>query len=147
MVLFFAAPLVDRFHGNHVEGKRAAFDFQTKMATLNRRAGQNRRMAFRVGINTGDVIVRDASLYGDDVNIAAHIREFAPQDGVAISETMWHHVKDKIAAEFTDLGEFALKNIALPYLGIFRFLPRPAGGEGPDNRLSEWQRPVFHSHP
>ncbi len=28
-------------------------------------------MPFRAGINTGDVIVRDGRLYGDDVNIAA----------------------------------------------------------------------------
>jgi TolB-like protein/class 3 adenylate cyclase len=100
--------------GNPIEALRAAFDFQAKIASLNRSAGENMRMPFRVGINTGDVIVRDASLYGDDVNIAARIQEFAPQDGVAISETTWHHVKDKTAAEFTDLGEFTLKNIALP---------------------------------
>ena len=28
-------------------------------------------MPFRTGINTGNVIVRDGRLYGDDVNIAA----------------------------------------------------------------------------
>ena len=110
--------------GNPIEALRAAFDFQAKIAALNRSAGQNMNMPFRVGINTGDVIVRDASLYGDDVNIAARIQEFAPQDGVAISETTWHHVKDKTAAEFTDLGEFTLKNIALPV----RVLVAGAGG-------------------
>lgn len=114
--------------GNPIEALRAAFDFQAKIATLNRSAGENMRMAFRVGINTGDVIVRDASLYGDDVNIAARIQEFAPQDGVAISETTWHHVKDKTAAGFTDLGEFVLKNIALPVRVLV------AGAEG-DTRL------------
>jgi class 3 adenylate cyclase len=89
MVLFFAAPLVDRFHGNHVEALRAAFDFQTKIATLNRRAGENMRMAFGWGSTPATSSSADASLYGDDVNIAARIQEFAPQDGVAISETMW----------------------------------------------------------
>jgi adenylate cyclase len=100
--------------GNPIEALRAAFNFQEKIATLNASIDENRRMPFRVGINTGDVIVRNESLYGDDVNIAARIQQFAPHDGVAISETTWHHVKDKSAAEFTDLGEFSLKNIALP---------------------------------
>lgn len=100
--------------GNPIEALRAALDFQGKIAALNRTVTENMRMPFRVGLNTGDVIVRDQSLYGDDVNIAARIQEFAPQDGVAISETTWHHVKDKTATQFTDLGEFTLKNIALP---------------------------------
>jgi class 3 adenylate cyclase len=112
--------------GNPIEALRAAFDFQDRIATLNASADDNMRMPFRAGINTGDVIVRDDSLYGDDVNIAARIQEFAPHNGLAISETAWHHVKDKSTAEFTDLGEFLLKNIALPV----RVLIAARGGNG-----------------
>ncbi|CCV06921.1 TPR repeat-containing protein [Mesorhizobium metallidurans STM 2683] len=100
--------------GNPIEALRAAFDFQGRIVTLNSSVDEAMRMPFRVGINTGDVIVREDRLYGDDVNIAARIQEFAPHDGLAVSETTWHHVKDKTAAEFIDLGEFMLKNIALP---------------------------------
>lgn len=100
--------------GNPIEALRAAFDFQGRIVTLNASVAEDMRMPFRAGINTGDVIVREGRLYGDDVNIAARIQEFAPRDGLAVSETTWHHVKDKTAAEFTDLGEFMLKNIALP---------------------------------
>jgi adenylate cyclase len=112
--------------GNPIEALRAAFDFQDKIAALNASADENMRMPFRAGINTGDVIVRYDSLYGDDVNIAARIQEFAPHNGLAISETAWHHVKDKSTAEFTDLGEFLLKNIALPV----RVLIAARGGNG-----------------
>ena len=100
--------------GNPIEALRAAFDFQGKIVELNAPLQEDRRMRFRAGINTGDVIVREDNLYGDDVNIAARIQEFAPHDGLAISETTWHHVKDKTTAAFTDLGTFTLKNIALP---------------------------------
>ncbi|TGQ47775.1 tetratricopeptide repeat protein [Mesorhizobium sp. M00.F.Ca.ET.216.01.1.1] len=100
--------------GNPIEALRAAFDFQGRILALNQSVAEDMRMPFRAGINTGDVIVRGGRLYGDDVNIAARIQEFAPHDGLAISETTWHHVKDKTTAEFTDLGEFMLKNIALP---------------------------------
>lgn len=112
--------------GNPIEALRAAFDFQDRIVALNAAAGNNMRMPFRAGINTGDVIVRDDCLYGDDVNIAARIQEFAPHNGLAISETAWHHVKDKSNAEFTDLGEFLLKNIALPV----RVLIATRGGNG-----------------
>ena len=112
--------------GNPIEALRAAFDFQDRIATLNASADENKRMPFRAGINTGDVIVRDDSLYGDDVNIAARIQEFAPHNGIAISETAWQHVKDKSTAEFTDLGELLLKNIALPV----RVLIAARGGNG-----------------
>ena len=112
--------------GNPVEALRAAFDFQERIVTLNAEVAEEMRMPFRAGINTGDVIVREGRLYGDDVNIAARVQEFAPRDGLAISETTWHHVKDKTAAVFTDLGEFRLKNIALPV----RVLIAGRGGNG-----------------
>ncbi len=100
--------------GNPAEALLAAFDFQERISTLNEAMPPNRRMPFRAGINTGDVIAHEGRLYGDDVNIAARIQEFAPHGGLTISETTWHHVKDKTAAEFTDLGVLSLKNIALP---------------------------------
>lgn len=112
--------------GSPIEALRAAFDFQGRIVTLNASAAQDMRMPFRAGINTGDVIVREGRLYGDDVNIAARLQELAPHDGLAISETTWHHVKDKTTAEFTDLGEFMLKNIALPV----RVLIAGRGGNG-----------------
>ncbi|MDX8483241.1 adenylate/guanylate cyclase domain-containing protein [Mesorhizobium sp. VK24D] len=112
--------------GNPIEALRAAFDFQDRIVALNASVAEDMRMPFRAGINTGDVIVREGRLYGDDVNIAARLQEFAPHDGLAISETTWHHVKDKTAAVFTDLGEFMLKNIALPV----RVLIVGRGGNG-----------------
>ena len=60
--------------GNPIEALRAAFDFQGKIVELNAPLQEDRRMRFRAGINTGDVIVREDNLYGDDVNIAARIR-------------------------------------------------------------------------
>jgi TolB-like protein/class 3 adenylate cyclase len=92
----------------------AAFDFQERIGVLDAAAPADGRMPFRAGINTGDVIAHEGRLYGEDVNIAARIQEFAPHGGLAISETTWHHVKEKIAAEFDDLGVLSLKNIALP---------------------------------
>ncbi|TIU51974.1 MAG: adenylate/guanylate cyclase domain-containing protein, partial [Mesorhizobium sp.] len=128
--------------GNPIEALRAAFDFQARIAALNAAVAEDMRMPFRAGINTGDVIVREGRLYGDDVNIAARLQEFAPHDGVAISATTWHHVKDKTAAVFTDLGEFSLKNIALPV----RVLIAGRGGNGPATPASFASIPAAPGH-
>ncbi|MGT2468987.1 adenylate/guanylate cyclase domain-containing protein [Mesorhizobium atlanticum] len=128
--------------GNPIEALRAAFDFQARIAALNASVAEDMRMPFRAGINTGDVIVREGRLYGDDVNIAARLQEFAPHDGVAISATYRHHVKDKTAAVFTDLGEFSLKNIALPV----RVLIAGRGGNGPGAAASFASIPAAPGH-
>ncbi|MBZ9885998.1 adenylate/guanylate cyclase domain-containing protein [Mesorhizobium sp. CA10] len=128
--------------GNPIEALRAAFDFQARIVALNAAVAEDMRMPFRAGINTGDVIVREGRLYGDDVNIAARLQEFAPHDGVAISATTWHHVKDKTAAVFTDLGEFSLKNIALPV----RVLIAGRGGNGPAATASFASIPATPGH-
>ncbi len=79
--------------GNPVQALRAAFEFQDKIASLNRDAPPEYRMPFRTGINTGSAIVIGTRRYGDDVNIAARLQELAPSDGVVVSETTWHHVR------------------------------------------------------
>lgn len=116
--------------GNPIEALLAALDFQERIAALNASIPEEVRMPFRAGINTGDVIARDGRLYGDDVNIAARIQEFAPHDGLTISETTWHHVKEKTAAEFTDLGQLKLKNIALPVRVLVAGRGRLGGSPG-----------------
>ncbi|MCV0395268.1 MAG: adenylate/guanylate cyclase domain-containing protein [Rhizobiaceae bacterium] len=108
--------------GNAADALRAAFEFQARLVELNSTAPEGARMPFRAGINTGDVIVRDDSRYGDDVNISARLQEIAPTNGVVISETAWHHVHNQAAATFRDLGEQSLKNIVYP---VRAFLAMP----------------------
>ncbi|QDY98994.1 adenylate/guanylate cyclase domain-containing protein [Nitratireductor mangrovi] len=100
--------------GAPVEALLAVIDFQSRIRDVNASVEESRRMAFRAGINTGHVIVRDESRYGDDVNIAARLQEIAPEGGVVISETTWHHVRGRMAAHFTDLGIREFHNILLP---------------------------------
>ncbi|RST87172.1 adenylate/guanylate cyclase domain-containing protein [Aquibium carbonis] len=100
--------------GAPVEALLAALDFQDRIRHHNEAIPRERRMSFRAGVNTGNVIVRDERRYGDDVNIAARLQEIAPEGGVVISETTWHHVRDRAAARFTDLGVQTFHNILLP---------------------------------
>ena len=97
-----------------VEAVRAAVQFQTRIHELTVGDAEDRRIAFRVGINIGDVIVEPHDIFGDGVNIAARLESIAEPGGICISSSAYDHVRGKVGAEFADLGEQSLKNIALP---------------------------------
>jgi class 3 adenylate cyclase len=93
---------------------RAAVQFQTRVKELTTADAMDARIAFRVGINVGDVIVEPNDIFGDGVNIAARLESIAEPGGICISSSAYDHVRGKVPVEFTDLGEQMLKNIARP---------------------------------
>jgi TolB-like protein/class 3 adenylate cyclase len=97
-----------------VEAVRAAMQFQTRIKELTIGDAEDRRIAFRVGINIGDVIVELHDIFGDGVNIAARLESIAEPGGICISSAAYDQVRGKVGVEFADLGEQNLKNIARP---------------------------------
>jgi adenylate cyclase len=67
-----------------VEAVRAAIQFQTRIKELTIDDQEDRRIAFRVGINIGDVIVEPNDIFGDGVNIAARLESIAEPGGICI---------------------------------------------------------------
>jgi adenylate cyclase len=84
--------------------------------TTERNAGSpgDRRMEWRIGIHLGDVLVEGDDILGDGVNIAARLESIAEPGGICISDDAFRQVRGKIEAEFADIGEQSLKNIARP---------------------------------
>ena len=78
-------------------------------------------MRFRIGINVGDVMLKDGDIFGDGVNIAARLEGLADPGGVCISRGIHDHVMKKLPFEFEDLGEQSVKNIAQP-VRVYRLL-------------------------
>lgn len=72
-------------------------------------------LQFRIGINLGDVIVEGEDIHGDGVNIAARLESLAQPGGICVSADIYRHAKGKIKAEFQDIGEHKLKNVAEPF--------------------------------
>jgi class 3 adenylate cyclase len=73
-----------------------------------------RKMRLRIGIHVGDVLVEGDDLMGDGVNTAARLESIAAPGGISISRAVHDQVRDRMAVEFDDKGEIALKNIARP---------------------------------
>jgi adenylate cyclase len=100
--------------GSVVDAVRCALEVQRAMVLRNAELPQSRRIEFRMGVNLGDVIVASDDIYGHGVNLAARLEGLAPPGGICISADTWRHVRGAVAAEFVDLGELQLKNIADP---------------------------------
>ena len=97
-----------------VDAVRCALDVQRIIRARNALLPQDRRIEFRIGVNLGDVIVAPDDIYGHGVNVASRLEGLAAPGGICISADAWRHVRGAIAAEFVDLGEKRLKNIADP---------------------------------
>jgi adenylate cyclase len=100
--------------GSVVDAVRCALDVQRILRGRNAEVPQDRRIELRIGVNLGDVIVAPDDIYGHGVNVAARLESLAPPGGICISADAWRHVRGAVAAEFADLGEQRLKNIADP---------------------------------
>lgn len=98
--------------GSAVDAVEAALAMQADLGERNAKLPDQRRMAFRVGINLGDLIVEDERIYGDGVNVAARVEALAPAGGICVSAKIRDEVQRKLNLTFEDLGAYELKNIA-----------------------------------
>jgi class 3 adenylate cyclase len=118
-----------------------AIDIQRELAKANEPIEEARRLRFRIGINVGDVMVKDGDIFGDGVNIAARLEGLAKPGGICISRGVRDHVRHKLPHKFEDLGEQAVKNIAQP-VRCFRLLPRKGKPEPPPAPIALQPEPV-----
>ncbi len=69
-----------------VDAVACAVAIQDGMATRNKDLSEDHRIAFRIGVHLGDVMIEDDDLYGDGVNVAARLEGLAEAGGVCISQ-------------------------------------------------------------
>src|SRR6266536_642319 len=68
-----------------VDAVRCAVDMQRGMAERNAGIPSERRLDFRMGINTGDIIIDSDDIFGDGVNVAARLQALAEPGGLCVS--------------------------------------------------------------
>ena len=107
--------------GSALAAVECAVGIQNDLAQANDALEEDRRMYFRIGINVGDVMVKEGDIFGDGVNIAARLEGLAAPGGICISRGIHDHVMKKLPYEFEDLGEKSVKNIAHP-VRVFRLI-------------------------
>ena len=97
-----------------VEAVRCAVEIQEALKTRNDALPDKSQMHFRVGVNLGDVVVKNDDLLGDGVNVAARLETLAEPGGICISSSVYDQITGKLDLGFQDIGEQALKNISRP---------------------------------
>ncbi len=101
-----------------VEALTAAVEIQAALAERNAALPADQQLAFRIGLNLGDVIVDGDDVFGNGVNVAARIEALAEPGGIAVSAAVHDQLAGKRAGSldvaFEDLGAHSLKNIEEP---------------------------------
>jgi class 3 adenylate cyclase/TolB-like protein len=105
-----------------VNAVRCAVEVQTAIADRTAGIPEDRRIAFRIGINIGDIIVEGDDIFGDGVNVAARLQEIAAPGGICVSSRVHEDVRDRLDTAFDDGGTQTLKNIARP-VPVWRWQP------------------------
>jgi adenylate cyclase len=100
--------------GSVVDALRCAVEVQRGMPGCDAEVDPEKRIAFRIGINVGDIVVEGGDIYGDGVNVAARLEGIAEPGGVCVSARVQEDARGKLDLAFEDLGEQRLKNIAWP---------------------------------
>jgi class 3 adenylate cyclase len=97
-----------------IHAVECAVEIQRHLSAKNAQFPENRRMAFRIGINLGDVVVEKGRVYGDGVNIAARLEKLSEAGGICVSGTVYDQIENRLPLSYTYLGEKSVKNIAKP---------------------------------
>ena len=97
-----------------VDAVECAVAIQHGVAEREAAVPEDRRIAFRIGINVGDIIVEDGDILGDGVNVAARLESLAEPGGICVARNVHNQVKAKLALPFEQMGAHRVKNIAEP---------------------------------
>jgi class 3 adenylate cyclase len=108
-----------------VEAVNCAVEIQDTLKIENQSLPLERQMQFRIGVNSGDVMVEGEQIYGDGVNVAARLESLAEPGGICISATVHEQIRDKLPLGYQDLGDQEVKNIARP-VRVYRVLSEAA---------------------
>jgi class 3 adenylate cyclase/TolB-like protein/Flp pilus assembly protein TadD len=112
-----------------VNAVNCAVDIQHGLAARDDAADSERKLALRIGINSGDVIVDENDIYGNSVNIAARLEALAEPGGISVTAAVREQLLGHPGLFFEDTGDRWVKNIDRP-IRVYRVVRKPAEENG-----------------
>ena len=97
-----------------VDALTSAVSVQEQLKNQNADLPDERKVQFRIGVNSGDVIEDRGDIYGDGVNVAARLESLADAGGICISESVRTAIGKKLHLTYESMGEQQVKNIEEP---------------------------------
>ncbi|TAX66767.1 adenylate/guanylate cyclase domain-containing protein (plasmid) [Rhizobium ruizarguesonis] len=107
--------------GSAVNAVFCATELQRQFAAANESLAEDRRIALRIGVNLGDVVVEGGDLFGDGVILAVRLQAMAKPGGICVSGSVHDQVAGKLDAAFEDMGLREVKNSSKP-VRVYEFL-------------------------
>jgi class 3 adenylate cyclase len=99
--------------GSALSAVTSAMIVQRDIATLNRPLPASRWMQFRVGINSGDILITPAgAMHGDAINVAARIQALAPPGGIVVSGAIHDQLQAYDYLQFEHFDTKILRNLS-----------------------------------
>lgn len=104
----------------------SALDFQ------NREASEDEiNLKFRIGINFGDVIDDQGTIYGDGVNLAERLHRLAGPGEICVSEALYRAVEPICPWHFEPIGMRSVRHIDAPISAYLVTREAPKARQGP----------------
>ena len=92
---------------------KSAVAWQLDIARCNGALPPARRMEFRIGINSGDLLVTPGgAIIGDAINIAARVQSIAPPGGIFITGVIRDQLQGQINLKFEFVQNNEMKNLS-----------------------------------
>lgn len=105
-----------------VEALKCALRVQADAGKRNARVPPEQRIEYRMGINSGEIMLQHGRAGGNAINIAARLEQIADPSGIFISASVFEQVSNVVATKFEAVGERRLKNIRQPVM-VYRIAP------------------------
>jgi len=99
-----------------VEALRCALRIQAASARRNAKLPQGEWLLFRIGVNSGEIMLQDGRTGGTAVNVAARLQSLAEPGGLCLSAAVYDQVHHIVPASYEPVGEQRLKNIRDPVM-------------------------------
>ena len=107
-----------------VDAFRCAVTIQLAMPEREAHVFEDQRIAYRIGINIGDIVIDDDDIYGDGVNIASRLEALAEAGGICVSRIVFDQLNGKVNSGFEYRGAQKVKNIVEP-IRVYQAKLRP----------------------
>lgn len=97
-----------------VSAANCGLAIQEQTAAANRNVPAGDAILFRIGLNLADIIIEEHDVFGDGVNVAARLQQYAEPGGIVVSGIVAEAITGEVPATIVSVGDFYPKNLSRP---------------------------------
>ena len=127
-----------------IDAVNCAVEMQRKLGDSETDIPDEDRIKYRIGINSGDVIIDGDDIHGDGVNVASRLEQLAHPGGICIAGAAHDQMRTKVDFGFELIGDVQVKNIDRP-IQAFRVLADPKDARKVARSARPAKKPIHYN--